>query len=88
MSFSVSDKPPRHRNVLHGRIRNGVLTTDPAEIELTETWGQGGARDIRGSRSSYHYFKGRMKLEFHVLDIPICMTEEPENVSTKQRLLE
>jgi hypothetical protein len=64
MSFSVSDKPPRHRNVLHGRIRNGVLTTDPAEIELTETWGQGGARDIRGNRSSYHYFKGRMKLEF------------------------
>ena len=64
MSFSVSDKPPRHRNVLHGRIRDGVLTTDPAEIELTQTWGQGGARDIRGNRSSYHYFKGRVKLEF------------------------
>jgi len=56
--------PPRHRNMLHGRIRNGVLTTDPAEITLTQTWGQGGARDIRGNRSSYHYFKGRMRLEF------------------------
>lgn len=64
MSFSISDKPPRHRNVLHGRIRNGVLTTDPAEIRLTQTWGQGGARDIRGNRSMYHYFKGRLQLEF------------------------
>jgi hypothetical protein len=64
VSFTVNDTGTRHRNVLHGRIMNGVLTTDPAEIRLAQTWGQGGARDIRGNRSQYHYQKGRLRLEF------------------------
>ena len=63
-SFSVSDTAPRHRNVLHGRIENGVLTTDPTDIVLTETWGQGGARDIRGNRTNYDYRQGRLRLVF------------------------
>lgn len=63
-SFVVSDKAPRERNVLHGRIVDGVLTTDPADIKLVQTWGQGGARDIRGNRSKYEYKKGRLRLAF------------------------
>jgi hypothetical protein len=63
-SFIISDKAPRERNVLHGRIVNGVLTTDPADIKLVQTWGQGGARDIRGNRSKYEYRKGRLQLAF------------------------
>ena len=63
-SFTVSDAPPRHRNVLHGRILNGVLTTDPTDIQLTQTWGQGGARDIRGNRSKYDLRKARLRLTF------------------------
>jgi hypothetical protein len=64
VSFTVNNTGARHRNVLHGHIRNGVLTTDPADIRLAQTWGQGGARDIRGNRSQYHYQKGRLRLEF------------------------
>ncbi|MEO6715767.1 MAG: hypothetical protein ABIM50_00750 [Novosphingobium sp.] len=63
-SFSVSDRAPRNRNVLNGRIDNGVLTTDPQDILLTQTWGQGGARDIRGNRTKYDFRKGRMRLTF------------------------
>ncbi|MBW8785594.1 MAG: hypothetical protein JF593_13315 [Novosphingobium sp.] len=63
-SFTVAEKGARHRNVLHGRIVNGVLTTDSANIFLAQTWGQGGARDIRGNRSQYRFFKGRLRLEF------------------------
>jgi hypothetical protein len=63
-SFSVEDKGARHRNVLRGRIVDGVLTTDPADIVLTQTWGQGGARDIRGNRTKWHYAKGRLRLAF------------------------
>jgi len=63
-SFSISDKPPRNRNVLRGRIENGVLTTDAADIKLTQTWGQGGARDLRGNRSKYDFRKGRLRLTF------------------------
>jgi hypothetical protein len=63
-SFTISDTAPRHRNVLHGRIVNGVLTTDPADIVLTQTWGQGGARDIRGNRTKFDYRKGRLRLVF------------------------
>jgi hypothetical protein len=63
-SFSVSTKAPRFRNVLKGRIVNGVLTTEPADIKLTETWGQGGARDIRGNRSALDYRQGRLRLVF------------------------
>lgn len=63
-SFTVSEEGARHRNVLHGRIVDGVLTTDPTDIRLAQTWGQGGARDIRGNRSQYHYIKGRLRLSF------------------------
>lgn len=63
-TFTISDKPPRHRNVLKGRIANGVLTTMPARIELTQTWGQGGARDIRGNRGTYDFHQGMLRLTF------------------------
>ncbi|MEO6092073.1 MAG: hypothetical protein ABIT04_09720 [Novosphingobium sp.] len=63
-SFTISDTGARHRNVLHGRIVDGVLTTDPADIRLAQTWGQGVPRDIRGARSTYDYQKGRLRLEF------------------------
>jgi hypothetical protein len=63
-TFTISDKPPRHRNVLKGRIVGGVLTTAPARIELTQTWGQGGARDIRGNRGVYDFHEGVLRLTF------------------------
>ena len=63
-TFTISDKLPRHRNVLRGRIVDGVLTTDPADIALAQTWGQGGARDIRGNRTKWDYRKGRLRLAF------------------------
>jgi len=63
-TFTISDKPPRHRNVLKGKIVNGVLTTEPKDIELTQTWGQGGARDLRGNRSSFDYRQARLRLTF------------------------
>lgn len=63
-SFTISDKAPRHRNVLHGRIVNGVLTTSPEDIVLTQTWGQGGARDIRGNRTKFDYRRARLRLTF------------------------
>ena len=59
-----STKPPRERNVLHGRIENGVLTTDPQDIKLVQTWGQGGARDIRGNRAKYDLRRARLRLTF------------------------
>lgn len=63
-SFTISNTPPRHRNALKGRIENGVLITEPHDILLTQTWGQGGARDIRGNRTRFTYRKGRLKLAF------------------------
>lgn len=63
-SFTISTTPPRERNVLRGRIVNGVLETDPQDIRLAMTWGQGGARDIRGVRTKYDYRKGRLRLAF------------------------
>lgn len=63
-SFAIEEKPPRERNVLRGRIVNGVLTTDPTNIKLAGTWGQGGARDLRGIRGRFDYRKARLRLEF------------------------
>lgn len=63
-SFSISNRPPRNRNVLRGRIENGVLTTAVSDIVLTQTWGQGGARDIRGNRTKYDFRKARLRLTF------------------------
>ncbi len=64
LSFSVSDKPPRNRNVLKGKIVGGVLTTEPHDILLAQTWGQGGARDIRGNRTKHDFRRGRLRLTF------------------------
>jgi hypothetical protein len=61
-SFTISDKAPRNRNVLKGKIVAGVLTTEPQDIILTQTWGQGSPRDIRGYRTKYTYRMGRLKL--------------------------
>ena len=63
-SFTISGEAPRNRNVLRGQIVNGVLTTQPSDIKLTQTWGQGGARDIRGVRTKYDYRQGRLRLRF------------------------
>jgi len=63
-TFTLSDKAPRFRNALKGKIIDGVLTTEPKDIRLTQTWGQGGARDIRGNRSSFDYREGRLHLTF------------------------
>jgi hypothetical protein len=63
-SFVLSDKAPRHRNVLKGRIVDGVLTTEPKDILLTQTWGQGGARDIRGNRTAFDLRRARLRLAF------------------------
>ncbi len=64
VSFTINNTAPRYRNVLRGRIVNGVLTTRPQDIVLTETWGQGGARDIRGARSKWEMRQGRLQLAF------------------------
>lgn len=59
-SFTVSANP-RWRNVLHGRIDNGVLTTGPADIRLTRKVGHGG---IRGRRQEWDLRQGRLRLAF------------------------
>jgi hypothetical protein len=64
VSFTVSDKAPRARNVLRGRIVNGVLTTEPSDIKLAQTWGQSAQRDLRGVRSRWDIRKGRLRLVF------------------------
>jgi hypothetical protein len=63
-SFTISDKAPRYRNVMHARIVDGVLTTDPTDIKLVATWGQGGARDLRGQRGKFDFRHARLKLTF------------------------
>lgn len=60
VSFTVTANP-RWRNVLHGRIVNGVLITDPTDIKLGQEWGQGGAR---GQKTEYDVRKGRLRLAF------------------------
>ena len=64
VSFTIDDTPPRYRNVLRGRIVDGVLTTLPSDIVLAQTWGQGGARDIRGTRTKFELREGRLRLAF------------------------
>jgi hypothetical protein len=65
-SFMVSDELPRHRNVLHGTIRNGVLTTRPTDIKLSQTWGQSRGRgDIRGHRTTFDLRAARLRLTFN-----------------------
>lgn len=64
-SFTISDTAPRNRNLLKARIVNGVLETEPQDIVLTQTWGQGGARDIRGNRTKFTFRKARLRLTFN-----------------------
>ena len=64
VSFTVNNTAPRYRNVLRGRIANGVLTTRPQDVVLAETWGQGGARDIRGVRTKMDFRQSRLQLAF------------------------
>lgn len=61
VSYSVSDNP-RWRNVLRGRIINGVLMTEPAEITLSQPWGQAGT-GTRGNNMAWTFKKARMRLE-------------------------
>lgn len=56
-SFTVSN--PRWRNVLHGRIHDGVLITDPVDIRLNRRLGHGG---LRGQRSEYDLRRARLRL--------------------------
>lgn len=63
-SFSVSNTAPRYRNVLKARIVDGVLKTQPQHIKLTQTWGQGGVSDIRGTRTRYDLSHARLELKF------------------------
>ena len=60
-SFTFSDRNPAWRNVLRGRIVNGELTTDPADIRLKRPWGQGG---VRGARAEWDLRRARLKLQF------------------------
>lgn len=57
-SFTVSDNP-RWRNVLTGRIVDGVLISAPGEIRLTQRVGQGG---IHGKNAEYHFYRSRFEL--------------------------
>jgi hypothetical protein len=63
-SFTVATDSARRRNVLRGKIEGGVLTTEAKDIELAQTWGQGGARDIRGNRTTYSFRRGQLRLRF------------------------
>jgi len=63
-SYTISTVAPRERNVLRGKILNGVLTTEPTLIKVTQTWGQGGGRDLRGIRSRWTMNRGRLRLVF------------------------
>ena len=56
-SFTVSDKDGRYRNVMHGRIVNGVLTTDRQDIKLSR-----GAASPR--RNPFDLRRSRLRLMF------------------------
>jgi hypothetical protein len=57
-SFTVSESEGRYRNLLHGRIVNGVLTTDPKDIKLVYFPGQNIAR------VSFDLQRGKLRLAF------------------------
>lgn len=59
-SFNVS-KNPRWRNILHGRIENGVLRTQSADITLNKAAGFGG---IRGQKLEWDFRAGRFQIAF------------------------
>jgi hypothetical protein len=55
-SFTIN---PQWRNVLHGRIVDGVLTTDPLDIHLRRPFGHGG---VRGQKAEWDLRKARLRL--------------------------
>jgi hypothetical protein len=57
-SFTVADNP-RWRNVLKGRIRGGILETEPHDITLTHRVGVGGKR---GANSEWDLRRGRIRV--------------------------
>lgn len=57
-SFTIIDNP-RWRNVLQGRIRNGVIETDPADVLLTHRLGYGGSR---GEKLEWDMRQARLRL--------------------------
>lgn len=59
-SYRVTPNP-RWRNVLHGHIVNGVLTTDPKDILLTRPIGLGGPK---GLRSEWDFGRSRLRMTF------------------------
>lgn len=59
-SFTVTDNP-NWRNVLQGRIVDGVLTTKPADVRLTRRFGIGG---VRGERLEWDLRRARFQLTF------------------------
>ena len=59
-SYAVSDNA-RWRNVMHGQIENGVLTTDPTDVHLTRREGYGG---LRGARQEWDLRSARFQLTF------------------------
>lgn len=63
-SFVINAKAPCARNMLKGRILDGVLTTEPIDIALAQTWGQSAARDLRGPRGQFHFRRARLRLSF------------------------
>jgi hypothetical protein len=59
-SFTVSANPA-WRTVLHGRIKDGVLTTDPADVRLNQAWGHGGPA---GARAEWDFRRSMLQLRF------------------------
>lgn len=59
-SFGITPNP-RWRNLLNGRIVNGVLMTDPKDILLTRPIGLQGAR---GQRAEWDFGRSRLRLAF------------------------
>jgi hypothetical protein len=64
-SYNVSNNP-RWRNVLHGEIVNGVLTTDSKDILLLRTRGLKGYKPKPGAGSNWDwdFEKARLRLAF------------------------
>jgi hypothetical protein len=59
-SFKTTSNP-RLRNVIKGRIENGVLTTPAADVVLTQRFGLGGER---GKKLEFDLRRARMRLHF------------------------
>ena len=59
-SYSVG-RNPAWRNILHGRIVDGVLTSAPTDMRLRRIFGHGG---LRGQRGEYDLRGARLHLTF------------------------